>query len=159
MNPRVRSLLGLAFSLGLCLAVSAVGGMVTATSVGTWYQGLVRPPLNPPDWIFAPVWSALYVLMALAAWRVWKIAGVAGARRELGMFAIQLGLNLGWSVVFFGLRLPGWAFGEMIVLFAAIVATLILFWQRDRLAGALIVPYVAWVGFALYLNGAIWWLN
>ncbi len=159
MNPRVRSLLGLAFFLGLCLAVSAVGGMVTATSVGTWYQGLVRPPLNPPDWIFAPVWSALYVLMALAAWRVWKIAGVAGARRELGMFAIQLGLNLGWSVVFFGLRLPGWGFGEMIVLFAAIVATLILFWQRDRLAGALIVPYVAWVGFALYLNGAIWWLN
>lgn len=159
MNPRIRSLVGLAFFLGLCFVVSAVGGMVTATSVGTWYQALVRPPFNPPDWVFAPVWSALYLLMALAAWRVWKIASLAGARRELGIFAIQLALNLGWSVVFFGLRLPGWAFGEMIVLFAAIVATLILFWRRDRLAGVLIVPYVAWVGFALYLNGAIWWLN
>lgn len=159
MNPRIRSLGGLVFFLGLCLIVSALGGIVTATSVGTWYQGLARPPFNPPDWVFAPVWSALYLLMALAAWRVWKIAGVAGARFELGMFAIQLALNLGWSVVFFGLRQPGWAFGEMIVLFAAIVATLILFWRRDRLAGGLMTPYVAWVGFALYLNGAIWWLN
>ena len=159
MSPRARSLAGLVFFLGLCLIVSALGGMVTATSVGTWYQGLTRPPFNPPDWIFAPVWSTLFVLMALAGWRVWKIEGVGGARRELGMFAVQLSLNLGWSVVFFGLRLPGWAFGEMIVLFAAIVATLILFWRRDRLAGGLIVPYVGWVAFALYLNGAIWWLN
>jgi benzodiazapine receptor len=133
--------------------------MVTATSVGTWYQGLAKPPFNPPDWIFAPVWSALYLLMALAAWRVWKIAGMAGARPEMGIFVIQLALNLGWSVVFFGLRLSGWAFAEMMVLFVAIVATLILFWRRERLAGALIVPYTAWVGFALYLNGAIWWLN
>jgi len=159
MSPRTHSLAGLVFFLLLGFAVSALGGAVTASSVGTWYQGLAKPPFNPPDWIFAPVWSALFVLMSLAAWRVWKIGGMGGARRELGMYAIQLALNLGWSVLFFGLRRPGWALVELVFLLAAIIVTLAMFWRRDRLAGGLFVPYAAWVAFAVVLNSAIWWLN
>lgn len=159
MNPRVRSLMGLVFFLALCFVVSAVGGAVTATSVGDWYQTLAKAPFNPPDWVFAPVWSALFLLMAVAAWRIWRPAGAVAARRELALFFVQLALNLGWSVIFFGLRAPGWALLELLFLVAAVVATTVAFWRRDRLAGALFAPYAAWVGFALALNGWIWWAN
>ncbi len=159
MTPRTRDLLGLAGFLAACFAVSAAGGAVTATSVGTWYQDLAKPPFNPPDSAFAPVWTALFVLMALAAWRVWRRGGFAANRAALGMFALQLVLNLGWSVLFFGLRAVGAALVEMAALWVAILVTAALFWRRDRAAGLLMVPYVLWVGFALLLNGAIWRLN
>ena len=154
-----RDLLGLGGFLLLCLAVSAIGGAVTATSVSGWYQELAKPPFNPPDGVFAPVWTALYILMAVAAWRVWRRADANARRRALAGFTVQLALNLLWSLLFFGWRMVGAAFVEVIVLLAAIVATAVLFWRIDRWAGAIFVPYIAWVGFAAALNGAIWRLN
>lgn len=143
----------------LCFAVAAAGGAVTATSVGTWYAGLAKPAFNPPDWVFGPVWTVLYVMMAVAAWRVWRRRAAPGARPALGAWAVQLALNLSWSFVFFGARMPGAALAEIAALLAAIVATLVLFRRIERLAGALLVPYVAWVAFAAVLNAAIWALN
>jgi tryptophan-rich sensory protein len=155
----VRSFAGLAGFIALGLAVGALGGMVTATSVGTWYQDLAKPPFNPPDWVFAPVWTTLFVLMSVAAWRVWRQGGFAHARVEMTAYFGQLALNPLWSVVFFGFRTPGWAFLEIFLLLPAIVLTAILFGRRDRPAGWLFLPYVAWVAFATVLNGAIWRLN
>ena len=145
--------------IALCLAVAAIGGAVTASSVGTWYAGLTKPAFNPPDWIFGPVWTALYLMTAVAAWRVWRTQGPAGARAALGAWAVQLALNLGWSFLFFGARMIGAALIEIVLLLAAILATLVCFWRIDRLAGVLLVPYAAWVGFATLLNAALWRLN
>ncbi len=145
--------------IALCLGVAAIGGAVTATSVGTWYAALAKPAFNPPDWVFGPVWTALYLMMAIAAWRVWRARGVGGARQALGAWALQLALNLGWSLLFFGARLIGAALVEIVLLLAAILATLVLFWRIDRAAGWLLVPYAAWVGFATLLNAALWRLN
>jgi tryptophan-rich sensory protein len=143
----------------LCFAVAAVGGAVTATSVDDWYQSLAKPAFTPPDWLFAPVWTALYALMAIAAWRVWRKADAGQARGPMTVFALQLGLNLAWSVLFFGMNSIGAALLEICVLLGAIILTTILFARRDRLAGALFVPYALWVGYALLLNASIWVLN
>lgn len=148
----------LAVSLAASLAVSAIGGQITATSVGDWYQALAKPPLNPPDWIFAPVWITLYVLMAVAAWRVWD-RGVAGAGRALRIYALQLALNLGWTCLFFGLRRPELALIEIAALLAAILWTIAAFRGQDRIAAWLLAPYAAWVAFATYLNAGIVALN
>jgi tryptophan-rich sensory protein len=149
----------LAGFVALCLAIGAVGGAVTSASVGSWYAELEKPAFNPPDAVFGPVWTVLYLMMAFAAWRVWRLRALAGARTALGAWALQLALNLCWSLVFFGMRMPGAALAEIAALLAAIVLTLVLFWRLDRLAGALLVPYAAWVGFAALLNAAIWQLN
>ncbi len=154
-----RDLLAGAGFLGLCLAVSAVGGLATASSVGSWYQTLEKPPFNPPDWVFGPVWTTLYLMMAVAGWRVWRVAGFNAARPAFLAYAVQLALNLAWSVIFFGLQMPGLAFLELGGLLVAIVVTAILFHRHDRIAGLLFVPYAAWVTFAGILNGAIWRLN
>ncbi len=151
--------LGLLASLALCFAVSGLGGLITAQSVGTWYQDLAKPVFNPPDWVFAPVWTTLYLLMAVAAWRVWRRAGWRDGRAALTAFGGQLALNLGWSATFFGLRMPGSALAVVLVLLAAIAVTTRLFWAVDRPAGLLLVPLLAWVGFATALNAAIWLLN
>jgi translocator protein len=143
----------------LCLAVAAAGGAVTATSVGTWYAGLAKPAFNPPNWVFGPVWTALYLMMAFAGWRVWRRRRARDVRLALGAWALQLALNLGWSFVFFGARLIGAALAEIALLLAAILATAVLFWRIDRVAGALFVPYAAWVAFATALNAALWRLN
>lgn len=155
----MRNLLALAGFVALCLAVAAAGGAVTSTSVGTWYAALDKPAFNPPNWVFGPVWTLLYLMMALAAWRVWRLAGERGVRAALGLWALQLALNLTWSYVFFGARMIGAALAEIAVLLVAIIATLALFWRLDRIAGALLVPYAAWVAFAMVLNAALWRLN
>jgi tryptophan-rich sensory protein len=145
--------------IALCLGVAAAGGAVTASSVGTWYAALAKPSFNPPNWVFAPVWTALYLMMAVAAWRVWRRRGAPGAHPALAMWALQLALNLCWSYVFFGLRLIGGALAEIAVLLAAILVTALLSWRIDRVAGALLAPYAAWVAFAALLNAALWRLN
>ena len=149
----------------LCLGVGAIGGAVTTTSVTTWYTTLETPAFTPPDWVFAPVWTTLYVTIAVAAWRVWR----AGRRHSLlahravvvalWAWGAQLALNLGWSLVFFGARMPGLALAEIALLWISIALTIVLFWRIDRLAGALLAPYLAWVSFAALLNAAIWRLN
>jgi tryptophan-rich sensory protein len=155
---RTRDSAGLAVFVAINVAVSALGGWATAGSVGTWYQALAKPAFNPPDWIFAPVWSALYVMIAIAGWRAWRRGG-GEARLALTVYAVQLALNLSWSFVFFGARLVGPALAVIAALLAAIVANAFLFWRLDRAAGALLVPYAAWVSFAAALNAALWRLN
>jgi tryptophan-rich sensory protein len=156
---RARDTLGFAAILAFCLAASAVGSAAAASSVGTWYLALTKPWFNPPNWIFAPVWTALYFMMAIAAWRIWRRDGLAGARAAMTLFALQLVLNMVWSIVFFGLRSVGAALVEILVLLLAILATTVVFWRRDRMAGILFIPYAGWAAFATVLNAALWQLN
>lgn len=158
-GSRRREIIGLIVFLSVCFAVSALGGLVTASSVDSWYPTLAKPPFNPPNWLFAPVWTILYLMMAIAGWRVWRRTGWRAGGMALWWFAAQLALNLGWSGVFFGLRMPGPALVVIILLLAAIAVTTRLFWTADRWAGLLFLPYLAWVGFATMLNAAIWMLN
>jgi translocator protein len=159
VRTRAGDLFGLGGFLVLCLAISAIGGRVTADSVGTWYRTLQKPVFNPPDWVFAPVWILLYLLIALAGWRVWRRVGLSGARAGMVAYSAQLALNLAWSFLFFGGRLIGIALAEILLLLVVIGVNAVLFWRVDRLAGWLLVPYVAWVAFACVLNFALWRLN
>jgi len=145
--------------VAVCLGVGAIGGAVTTSAVQTWYPQLHKPGWTPPNWIFGPVWTALYILMAVAAWLVWLRRPTAEVTRGLILFAAQLGLNLLWSILFFGLRSPGAAFADVLVLCCGVWLTLVLFWQVRRVAGVLLVPYALWASYAGALNGAIWWLN
>jgi tryptophan-rich sensory protein len=149
-------MLGLVIFAAVCLAVAGIGGLVTARSVPTWYARLHKPPWTPPAWVFGPVWTALYLMMACAAWLVWRRAGAAV---PLILFFVQLALNGAWTPIFFGLKLPGPAFGVIVALWWAILATTIAFWRATPLAGALMLPYLAWVTFAGALNFAIWRMN
>jgi translocator protein len=139
--------------LVLCLAVGGGAGFLTAQSVVTWFPTLVKPSFNPPAWLFAPVWTTLYVMMAVAAWLVWLRKG------SLVLFYVQLALNFAWSLLFFGLHSPALALVDIVALWIAILLTLLAFWKIDRRAGWLLVPYLAWVSFAGVLNASIWWLN
>lgn len=144
---------GLAGWLVFCFAAAAVGARFRP---GAWYAGLRKPSWTPPSWLFAPVWTVLYAMMAVAAWLVWREAGLS---REIGLFVAQLALNAVWSWLFFGLHRPGLAFADIVALWLAILATLAAFWTVRPLAGGLLVPYWLWVTFASTLNGAVWQLN
>ncbi len=154
-----RELRGLVLWLVLVLVVAIIGGLVTRGSVNGWYPQLVQPDFAPPNAVFGPVWTVLYVMMAYAAWRIWRVHGFGGAPWALGLFMVQITLNLLWSILFFGFQQIGLALFEIVVLWFAILATLLLFWRLDRIAGALLLPYLAWVGFAAFLNHAFWVLN
>lgn len=150
----LRSLAVLAMAFGAVIAVATLGGLATATGVDTWYRAIPKPSWTPPDALFGPVWTALYAANAVAAWRVWLAAG-PWARGALTLFGAQLALNLGWSVLFFGLRSPTIALVDIVVLLGLILATIVAFARHDRLAALLLVPYLAWVAFAGALNAAI----
>ncbi len=154
----IRDYAGLAAFLLLVALVSAAGGWATASSVGTWFAGLEKPSFNPPGWLFGPVWTALYVMIAVAGWRLWRRGGPA-SRRALTAWYVQLLLNLMWSFLFFGARMIGAALIEIVVLLAAIITTIALSWRVDQAAAWLLVPYLAWVSFATLLNAALWRLN
>lgn len=147
-------------SIITCELAGIIGSFFTTPSVATWYQTLVRPALNPPAWVFGPVWITLYALMGVAAFLVWR-AGLAHARVKiaLAIFAVQLVLNTLWSIIFFGLHSPGGALIDIAALWIAIVLTIVAFAKISRPAAWLLVPYLAWVSFATYLNYAIWMLN
>ena len=149
----------LVFFLAVCLGVSAVGGWITQTSLNDGYQTLIKPSMNPPDWVFAPTWITLYVMMAVAGWRVWLRPENSLRRMAMVAFAIQLMLNLIWSFIFFGAKSPGFAAIEIVLLWISILITLLLFWRIDRFAGWMMCPYVLWVSFAIYLNISIVLLN
>jgi tryptophan-rich sensory protein len=144
----------------VCELAGIVGSVFTASAIPTWYATLAKPALNPPGWLFGPVWTTLYALMGIALFLVWK-NGLAhkGVRWSLSIFGLQLFLNATWSIVFFGLQSPAWAFANIIALWVAIVWTMILFYRLSRPAMWLLVPYIAWVSFAGYLNYSIWILN
>lgn len=160
-RPARHPWLALVASVGICLLVGGgIGGIFTAQSVGSdWYARLVKPAWNPPRWVFSPVWTTLYVLMGTAAWLVWRARRWRRARAATVLFFVQLGLNALWSALFFGLRSPGWALLELLCLWAAVLATTVLFWRIRPLAGVLLLPYLAWTTFAGFLNYAIWRMN
>jgi len=146
-------------SLVTCLGISGIGAWLTTESVRTWFPTLQRPPLAPPNWVFGPVWTVLYILMAVAAWLVWRRRHEVDVRRPLLLFSVQLALNLLWSALFFYLQNPAAALIEIVVLWALIATTLVAFWRVSRWAGLLLIPYLAWVTFATYLNFGFWVLN
>jgi benzodiazapine receptor len=150
----------LACSLALVAIVASVGGIATAGSVGDWYEGLDRAPWNPPGWVFGPAWTVLYVLMAVAAWLVAR-EGLddQAVRTALLLYGAQLALNLGWSLVFFGLRRPGLALAVILALLVAIAATAVAFHGISSTAAWLLAPYLAWVAFAATLNAWIAFAN
>lgn len=148
--------LGLAGWLVLCLAAGAFGSLFQP---GAWYAGLEKPPGTPPGWVFAPVWTTLYLLMAVAAWLVWKRDGFAGAGLPLTLFLAQLLFNAVWSWLYFGLQWPGLALVDLVLLWGVLLMTVIAFWRHRPLAAVLLLPYLAWVSYAGYLNAGIWWLN
>jgi tryptophan-rich sensory protein len=140
-------------------AAAAIGSLATFASVKTWYPGLAKPAWTPPSGIFAPVWSALYLAMAVAAWRVWRKQTGPTAYAVLRLYGAQLTLNALWSVLFFGLRRPDLALVDIAALWSLLVVALVRFWPVDRIAGVLWTPYVLWVSFASALNASIWMLN
>jgi tryptophan-rich sensory protein len=140
--------------------VAALGSWVTAPQIPSWYAGLIKPPLNPPNAVFGPVWTLLYFLMAISAFLVWKKGWERqDVRCAIYLFCTQLFLNFLWSLFFFGLQNPLLAIGDIILLIIAILWTIRLFTRISIQAAALLVPYLLWVLFAAYLNIAIWWLN
>jgi benzodiazapine receptor len=152
--------LTLGVSLGLTFVAAAIGGAITARPVQTWYRSIRKPPWNPPDRLFGPVWTLLYVLMAIALWQVWRMGwDQPGVRPALTLFFIQLGLNVLWSAVFFGWKKLWWAFAEICVLWVFIAATALAFFGLQPVAGWLLVPYIAWVTFAAILNFSVSRLN
>jgi benzodiazapine receptor len=147
-----------AFAL-LCLGVAAIGGWWTAESVGTWYRTLRKPAWTPPGWVFGPVWTLLYLMMATAAWLVWRRRHEVRTVLPLALFGVQLALNLAWSGLFFAMRRPDLGVIDIVTLWVVLAATTVSFWRIRSLAGALLVPYLLWVTFASALNTAIWQLN
>ncbi|MES2545974.1 MAG: TspO/MBR family protein [Bacteroidota bacterium] len=144
-----------------CVSIGYFSGLVTRTSVETWFPTLVKPSFNPPAWVFAPVWTTLYIMMGIAAGLVWnKINNSPDTvKTALIYFAIQLGLNALWSILFFGLKNPLLALIEIVLLWLMIYETYIKFEKIDKVAGYLFLPYLFWVSFASVLNASIWWLN
>jgi len=153
-----KQFIGLAGWLVVSFIAAGVGGAASIQS-GAFYTQLVRPQWAPPPAVFGPVWTVLYVLMAIAAWLVWRIDGFRAARAALVLFLVQLAFNALWTWLFFAWRLGGLAFADILLLWLLIVATLISFWRIRPLAGALLIPYLLWVSFASMLNYAVWQLN
>lgn len=146
--------------LGAWILICALAGAISAMfEPGTWYQTIAKPSFTPPNWVFPVVWPILYVCMAVAAWLVWKDYGLDKGYRALKWFGLQLVLNAAWSWLFFGRNAIGTALGEIMLLWIAILFTLVLFWQKNSVAGWLMAPYLVWVSYALALNFAIWQLN
>jgi len=155
-----RELARLAASVAIPLAAGAIGSVATARSVTTWYPTLQKASFNPPGWVFAPVWTTLYVMMGIALFLVWR-RGLALPLVKTGivLFAVQMALNTLWSIAFFGMRSPAAGLVVIVLLWVALVLTMITFFRISRAPGLLLVPYFLWVSFATVLNGTLWWLN
>jgi benzodiazapine receptor len=144
-----------------CVAAGYLAGIATQSGVNTWFPTLEKPFFNPPSWVFAPVWTMLYIMMGIAGGIVWSRIEVQkdAVTKALTLFAIQLALNILWSFLFFWLQNPFLAFIEIILLWLIIYETYLKFAKIDKVAGYLFIPYLMWVAFAAVLNGSLWWLN
>ena len=152
--------LRLVISLVVCQLAGFVGSLFTTPAIPTWYSTLQKPTFNPPNWLFAPVWTVLFLLMGIALFLVWrKGLQTQGVGIALIAFTIQLALNILWSILFFGLRSPLAGFVEIAVLWIAILVTILTFWRVSHLAAGLLIPYIVWVSFAAVLNAYLWRLN
>lgn len=144
----------------VCELAGGIGSLFTTPAIPTWYAALNKSPLNPPSWVFAPVWTTLYLLMGIAAYLVYRHLGdAAGAQAALWVFVLQLALNVLWSIIFFGLHSPAGGFAVIVLLWLAILWTIILFMPISTAAAWLLAPYLLWVTFASYLNYSVWMLN
>lgn len=152
------SWLALTVLLAICLGVGGLGAIITDKSVRTWYPTLRKPPGTPPPWLFGPVWTALYLLMAVSALLIWRDYRW-GARAALLIFFAQLALNLAWSAIFFGARQIGFAAVEILILWSAILFNMFIFQALNAVSAYLLLPYLLWVSYASYLNFGIWRLN
>jgi translocator protein len=153
---RKRSIGALALLLVISFIPALLGSMFRPDA---WYEDLIKPALNPPNWLFGPVWTCLYAIMGISAWLVWLQRQKVRVQFTLVLFGIQLLFNGLWTFIFFGLRNPGLAFADILMLWFAIACTLAAFWQKNRTAGLLLIPYLSWVSFAVYLNFELWRLN
>ncbi|MBC7235895.1 MAG: tryptophan-rich sensory protein [Chloroflexi bacterium] len=151
-----RSVLGAIVALLVTFGAAYVGSRFP---VDEWYAALAKPSWNPPNWLFGPVWSVLYLLMAISAWLVWRQEGFSNAILPLGIFILQLVLNAAWSWLFFGLHRLSLAFAEIIALWLVILVNIVLFWRVNTVSGVLLLPYLIWVTFAAFLNYTLWRLN
>ncbi len=173
----------LLLSLLVCLSAGVAGSVFTVSAIAGWYAGLVKPSLSPPNWVFGPVWTTLYILMGVSLYLVWKRdwkieneilspkkkawnrwserfwVGDLQKQNVIAIFTVQLLLNAIWSFVFFGLHQPGWAFFVLVALWCSIVYVIVNFYRISKTSAWLLLPYLAWVSFAGYLNLAIWLLN
>jgi benzodiazapine receptor len=152
----LRDVPALLVSIVVCELAGIVPSFLTANDVATWYTTLQKPGFTPPSWLFGPVWTTLYLLMGIALYLVWRRGD---NRFALAIFAVQLVLNAGWTLVFFGMRWPAGGLAVILALLVAIVATMVAFVRIDRRAAILLVPYLCWVGFATLLNYELWRLN
>ncbi|MSP93856.1 MAG: tryptophan-rich sensory protein [Alphaproteobacteria bacterium] len=159
-NSRSRDIGLGALALTSVVATSVLGQLATYPNLRPWYAGLTKPPFNPPDWVFAPVWTTLFVLITFAVWRILRLPRETPSRdRALVLFYLQLALNAAWSWMFFGANSPLLGLVNIVPQFLVILFTLSTFRRLDAIAGWCLVPLAAWVGFASVLNSSIWWLN
>ena len=150
----------LVISIIVCQSAGAIGSLATTPKISTWYATLGKPAFAPPNWLFAPVWISLYLLMGIAAFLVWRRGlGDRQVKIALGIFLIQLVLNSLWSVAFFGLESPFYGVSVIIVLWIALLFTILRFFKLSTVAGLLLLPYILWVSFAAILNVSLWVLN
>jgi tryptophan-rich sensory protein len=161
MKEQKSNIVAFIIALAAPLVVAALGGIATSSSVSTWFPTLKKPDWSPPAWLFGPVWTVLYLMMGAASWLVWRkrTEDEAQVDRALGWYGLQLGLNLGWSLIFFGLQQVGLALVEIVALWSTLLATIVKFGRIRRDAAGLLLPYLLWTTFATGLNAAIWWLN
>lgn len=162
---RINNFFKLVIAIIVSEAAGIIGSVFTMPSIPTWYAGLTKPALNPPAWVFGPVWTTLFALMGISAWLVWRRWDQGSpstklrVKTALAIFGLQLFLNTLWSIIFFGLHSPGGALVEIIFLWLAILATIVAFAKISKPAAWLLAPYILWVSFAIYLNYIIWALN
>jgi len=152
--------LRLILSIVICQAAGFIGSLFTSRSIPTWYASLKRPSFAPPNWVFSPVWITLFVMMGISLYLVWRMLSRGQkVRTALILFAVQLVLNMLWSILFFGLQSPFAAFIEIVVLWMAILLTIIVFFRASLIGAVLLIPYILWVSFAAVLNFFFWKLN
>ncbi len=155
-----KNILTIIAALAIPQIAGAIGSLFTFQAIPTWYATIIKPELAPPNWVFGPVWTTLFLLMGLASYLVWKRGW---ERRDvkiaLSVYVVQLALNTIWSILFFGIPSPQLAFYEIVLLWLSIATNIVLFYRISKAAGLMLVPYIAWVSFAGYLNYSIWMLN
>jgi tryptophan-rich sensory protein len=155
MNNTLKAVL----SISLCFVLGSSGGLITINEIPGWYAALQKPSFNPPNWLFGPVWTALYIMMGVALYLVWRNPPSAGRKKALSAFLVQFALNCAWTPVFFAMHQLGAALVVIVLMWLAILRTILLFAPFSKTASWLLVPYISWVSFATLLNAAIWWLN
>ncbi len=155
MNNIIKCILSLVFIIG----IGSLGGIFTITEIPNWYAGLNKPSFNPPNWLFGPVWTLLYTLMAISFYLIWKQVDSQQKKLAILFFMVQFILNFCWSMIFFKYHLIGWALVEILVMWIFILITIFHFWKLSKTAAILLWPYLFWVSFASILNAAIFKLN